>query len=141
MQLAKIIKFSQKIRKQKKIESEWAYSEVRLAKIIKFPQKSPERKKFDHMLNRSFGSGDISEELLDELWRYTQGIAYKFKSLRSGFNLPLPDTLSEIDTAVISAAAQRRVDVFIDKGHKIFREMLREIILLRLALYKSKRSF
>ena len=92
------------------------------------------------MLNRSFGLGKVPEQLADELWCYSQGISQKFNNLRTIFNLSLPDTLSKTDTAVIAATAENSVDVFIDEGREIFKEMLRKIILLRLALYKSKRS-
>jgi hypothetical protein len=113
---------------------------VHLAKIIEFPQKSSERKKFEDALKRSFGLGKIPEELFDELWHYTLGIAAKFKSLRCSVNASLPDTVSEKDGTLVSAASRKSVDVFIDKGHRIFKEMLREIIALRLSLYKSKRN-
>lgn len=136
--LTKIIKFPKKRSDQKKFESAWACSGVCLAKIIEFPQKSPDRKNFEKVLNRLFSSGEVPEELLDELWHYTLGIVDKFESLRSSLILPLPDILSEKDSAVISAAARNSVDLFIDKGYVIFKEMLREIILLRLALHKAK---
>jgi hypothetical protein len=106
-----------------------------MAKIIEFPRKTTAQRRLEAVLSRS---GDIPEQLRKELVLYAEVRMQKFNALRSGFTLVLPDTFSETDTAFISVAAQDSVDSLFDKSREIFKEMLREILLLRLALFKSQ---